>query len=87
MRRDNTEHLLMIGGPTDVLVEANIVRAATTQSVRDSAPQRQATAEPAPAITPLDAAGWPLAPAAEPIAPRAEPARRNAASRTSSSCT
>lgn len=27
IRRDNVEHLLMIGGPTDVVVEANIVRA------------------------------------------------------------
>ena len=28
VRRDNVEHLLMIGGRTDVVVEANIVRAA-----------------------------------------------------------
>src|SRR3954468_16197563 len=28
IRRDNVEHLLMIGGPTDVVVEQNIVRAA-----------------------------------------------------------
>ncbi len=28
IRRDNVEHLLMIGGPTDVVVELNIVRAA-----------------------------------------------------------
>lgn len=27
VRRDNVEHLLMIGGPTDVVVEQNIVRA------------------------------------------------------------
>jgi flagellar biogenesis protein FliO len=26
VRRDNVEHLLMIGGPTDVLIESNIVR-------------------------------------------------------------
>lgn len=26
IRRDNVEHLIMIGGPTDILVEANIVR-------------------------------------------------------------
>jgi flagellar biogenesis protein FliO len=37
VRRDNVEHLLMIGGPTDIVVEPNIVRA-TTQ--RDQAPQR-----------------------------------------------
>ena len=28
IRRDNVEHLVMIGGPTDVVVEANIVRGA-----------------------------------------------------------
>ena len=28
IRRDNVEHLLMIGGPTDIVVEPNIVRAA-----------------------------------------------------------
>ena len=27
VRRDNIEHLLMIGGPTDIVVESNIVRA------------------------------------------------------------
>ena len=27
IRRDNIEHLLMIGGPTDLVVEPNIVRA------------------------------------------------------------
>ncbi len=27
IRRDNVEHLLMVGGPTDVVVETNIVRA------------------------------------------------------------
>src|SRR5271155_3265288 len=27
VRRDNVEHLVMIGGPSDVVVEANIVRA------------------------------------------------------------
>ena len=27
VRRDNIEHLLMIGGPTDIVVEPNILRA------------------------------------------------------------
>src|SRR6201995_4034507 len=27
VRRDNVEHLLLIGGPTDIVVEPNIVRA------------------------------------------------------------
>src|SRR5438105_11707943 len=30
IRRDNVEHLLLIGGPTDVVVEPNILRAAAT---------------------------------------------------------
>jgi len=38
IRRDNAEHLLMIGGPTDVVVETNIVRAtAAATSTRESA--------------------------------------------------
>jgi hypothetical protein len=32
IRRDNVEHLMMIGGPTDVVVEANIVRAQPASS-------------------------------------------------------
>ncbi len=37
VRRDNIEHLLMIGGPTDIVVEQNIVRA---MPARDQAPPR-----------------------------------------------
>src|SRR5437867_3391471 len=33
IRRDNVEHLLMIGGPTDVVIEPNIVRAASAREV------------------------------------------------------
>jgi hypothetical protein len=57
VRRDNIEHLLMIGGPTDIVVEANIVRATAG---RDPLPQRAAPGmEPAPRVAPLpDAAGW-----------------------------
>ncbi len=39
VRRDNVEHLLMIGGPTDIVVEPNIVRAIPG---RDQMPQRAA---------------------------------------------
>ena len=52
IRRDNVEHLIMIGGPTDVVVEPNIVRAvavagARDSAARDAAPTRgQAGAEP-----------------------------------------
>ena len=54
VRRDNVEHLLMIGGPTDIVVEPNIVRAAAG---RDQIPQRS-NAEP-PRLAPMpDAGSW-----------------------------
>src|SRR5450631_531533 len=58
VRRDNVEHLLMIGGPTDIVVEPNIVRA---MPARDQMPPRQGVggAEPPPRIAPLPDAGWP----------------------------
>src|SRR5471030_3055831 len=57
VRRDNVEHLLMIGGPTDIVVEPNIVRA---MPGRDQAPPRAAAgAEPSPRIAPLpDSGNW-----------------------------
>ena len=58
VRRDNIEHLLMIGGPSDIVVEANIVRA-TPQ--REALPARPGvTAEPPPPrVVPMpDAASW-----------------------------
>jgi flagellar protein FliO/FliZ len=74
VRRDNVEHLVMIGGPTDVVVEANIVRAAPAS--RDIAMPRPPALEPAPRPIPLpdNAANgaWPLQP--EPAAASA-PAR------------
>jgi len=60
VRRDNIEHLLMIGGPTDIVVESNIVRASPA---REQLPQRAAVpagmpaAEP-PRINPLPDAAW-----------------------------
>jgi flagellar protein FliO/FliZ len=39
IRRDNAEHLLMIGGPTDVVVETNILRAGPL-AARESTPAR-----------------------------------------------
>jgi flagellar biogenesis protein FliO len=43
IRRDNVEHLLMIGGPTDVVVEPNIVRAvgAPRELPREALPREQ----------------------------------------------
>lgn len=79
VRRDNIEHLVMIGGPTDVVVEANIVRAAPAG--RDLPVVRPpAVPEPLPRAIPLPDAGngngntsWPLQP--EPITPFPPPRR------------
>jgi flagellar protein FliO/FliZ len=56
VRRDNIEHLLMIGGPTDIVVESNIVRA---MPGREQVPQRPGGAEAPPRVMPLpDAGSW-----------------------------
>jgi flagellar protein FliO/FliZ len=58
VRRDNIEHLLMIGGPTDIVVEPNIVRATPG---RDQMQPRPAVGggEPQPRVVPLpDAGNW-----------------------------
>ena len=71
VRRDNVEHLLMIGGPTDVVVEANIVRAVAATS-RDVPLARPPAVEPLPRAIPLPENGngsWPLQP--EPAMPPA----------------
>jgi flagellar protein FliO/FliZ len=62
IRRDNTEHLLMIGGPTDIVVEANIVRG---QSSREAASSRQSSAAE-PRALPAEDIAWPLQPEATP---------------------
>jgi hypothetical protein len=68
VRRDNIEHLLMIGGPTDIVVEPNIVRA---MPGRDQIPSRPAAAGAEPPqlrAAPLpDAGNW-----SDLDAPRAE---------------
>ena len=57
VRRDNIEHLLMIGGPTDIVVEQNIVRA---MPARDQVPPRPSVgaAELPPRVALPDAATW-----------------------------
>jgi flagellar protein FliO/FliZ len=81
VRRDNVEHLMMIGGPTDVVVEANIVRAAPA-ALREAAPPRMgATAENLARAFPLPETNsngsWPLQPEAPalPVQPPAPPRR------------
>ena len=55
VRRDNVEHLLMIGGPSDIVVEPNIVRAMPN---RDQMAPRPAVGEQPPRIAPLPDAAW-----------------------------
>ena len=57
IRRDNIEHLLMIGGPTDLVVEPNIVRAVGSREVT-----REPTARPPQGVE----SSWPLQPLSEP---------------------
>ncbi len=75
VRRDNVEHLLMIGGPTDVVVETAIVRGTAAAPVREPA-LRAAQGDTLPRVVPLpDPTPWPLAP--EPaVAPSPAPAVR-----------
>jgi flagellar protein FliO/FliZ len=51
IRRDNVEHLLLLGGPTDVVVETAIVRGVPVQA----SVLREAAQAPAPAPEPLPA--------------------------------
>ncbi len=73
IRRDNIEHLLMIGGPTDVVVEQNIVRAAAVREAPRE-PARPAVPEaPVRTAPPPPETAWPLQPSTEP--PPVTPAR------------
>ena len=69
IRRDNIEHLIMIGGPTDVVIEPNIVRATSTAPARETPPARVTggIADALPRAVPLaEGAMWPLQPEPRP---------------------
>ena len=70
VRRDNIEHLVLIGGPTDVVVEANIVRAApaTREATLTRPPPAAETLSRAPPLPENGNGSWPPRPA-----PRMEP--------------
>jgi flagellar protein FliO/FliZ len=68
IRRDNVEHLLMIGGPTDVVIEANILRAAPATRESPAPSRTPATTDTLPRPVPLGDAGlWPLQPEPAPV--------------------
>ena len=83
IRRDNVEHLIMIGGPTDVVIEPNIVRATAAVSAREAAPARAADILPRavplaedtwPQSEPMQRTPRPASPPAPPPAPRPDEA-------------
>jgi flagellar protein FliO/FliZ len=69
IKRDNIEHLLMIGGPTDIVVESNITRTAATS--REPRPIPESTSRHAASS---DGADWtlPLEPPARTLRPTGE---------------
>ena len=79
IRRDNVEHLLMLGGPSDFVIEQTIVRAVPVNPPRDVPVPRPEGARPlADAASALDddTAWTPPTPAVRPTFPRPEPGAR-----------
>jgi hypothetical protein len=80
VRRDNIEHLVMIGGPSDIVVEANIVRAVPAAR-ETSLPRTGGPIETLPRPIPLpetngSTGSWPLQPEAPTPPPPLTPPRR-----------
>ena len=80
IRRDNVEHLLMIGGPTDVVVEQNIVRAMGAprdKTVEPTAGRGFGLSEGLTRPVPLgEGTAWPLQPQPQPeinVRPQPQP--------------
>ncbi|RXF72633.1 flagellar biosynthetic protein FliO [Hansschlegelia zhihuaiae] len=85
VRRDNVEHLIMIGGPNDVVVESGILRVPTGMTAQrdapailppDPAPSRTAPPQPVPPSPGPRVAPTAPVPAAQPAAERAQPERQ-----------
>ena len=88
IRRDNIEHLLMIGGPTDLVVEPNIVRAVGSREVTREPARIEPTVgrptavaestRPVESPRPIEST-WPLQPLSEPVpVPAPRPYRSSA---------
>jgi flagellar protein FliO/FliZ len=67
IKRDNVEHLLMIGGPNDIVVESNIAR--TQAAAREPRPIPDARSEATRQARAAEAPDWalPLEPMARPV--------------------
>ena len=75
IRRDNVEHLLMIGGPSDIVVEQNIVRGQVAASREMPTPRGTGMSDTLPRAVPLgEPSAWPLQPepASRPARPMVE---------------
>ena len=85
VRRDNVEHLIMIGGPNDVLVELQINRALAAARENNLAPAAQAKpapprrTEPLPAAAPVPAPPVPAPAVPAPQVAVAPPAAKESA--------
>ena len=64
VRRDNTEHLIMIGGPNDVLIESSIIRVEARDGRERAASLRDGVSGEAAARLPLPET-WPATPEPE----------------------
>jgi flagellar protein FliO/FliZ len=70
IRRDNVEHLIMIGGPSDIVIEPNIVRAVAVAGTRDASAGRQPGAEITSRVNgAADSPLWPAEQTARPQRP------------------
>ena len=83
IKRDNVEHLLMIGGPTDIVVESNIGRVGPVAVSREPRPIPEGTPRH---LTSTDGPDWtlpweptvrPLEPTIRPLEPTVRPLRVN----------
>jgi hypothetical protein len=75
IRRDNVEHLMMIGGPNDLVVEPNIVRATAARDTgrdqfRPAPPEARQETRSTPVVE-TNGGSWPLQPSVEPPVPAA----------------
>src|SRR3954468_2183139 len=79
LRRDNVEHLLLIGGPNDVVIETNIVRVAGARLPAPAEPAVPERGEPMPDRIEAPAARPALDPVRSPEPALREPARATGA--------
>lgn len=61
IRRDNVEHLILIGGPADLVVEGDIAHRRTDERVSEPSPQQSMLASPRPALSDAAPRQQPLA--------------------------